>query len=267
MDYLHLLGKGILQGITEFLPISSSGHLVLYTYFFPEAIPLAASEEIFIDILLHLGSLGAIILVFRHTLQKIFRSFFRLSSWKTEEAFLWKAVLISSVPTAVIGLFLGKKVLPLVRFPFWVGLFLVLNGFILWFSKHTVSSEHKLDFFRAFLIGVVQGIAALPGISRSGSTISCALWLSLDRKQAGEFSFLISIPAIIGATLLKFQDIQPTAIQWGPAMLGMIAAFFSGWLCLKGLLKFLQQGKLFFFSFYCWLLGGGALLWSFFAVS
>ncbi len=254
-----------MQGLTEFLPISSSGHLVLYDYFFNPKKSMERTEDVFIDILLHIGTLLATCIVFRESIQKSLSSFFHPSTWKTEESNLWKMILISLIPTGIIGLLIEKNLLTYVRHPFWVGLFLVINGFILWSTRASRSTtESVLTWKLAFCIGVVQGIAALPGISRSGSTISCALWLLLPRKTAGEFSFLISIPAIAGAIFLESLQIQPSTIAWGPTLLGTVASFFFGLLFLKGLLRFIHQGKLFYFSFYCWLLGPAAILFSYF---
>lgn len=255
-EYLIFLGKGAVQGLTEFLPISSSGHLVLYDYFFHPGKTNDTPEDIFVDILFHIGTLLATCLVFRDALSKSVSSVLRPSTWKTQESLLWRMILLSLIPTGMIGLLIEKNLLGYIRHPFWVGLFLILNGFILWSTRRSeVAQESALTWKIALCIGAIQGIAALPGISRSGSTISCALWLLLPRKTAGEFSFLISIPAIAGAILLQSLKIQPSTIVWGPALLGTFSSFCFGVLFLRGLLRFIQKGKLFYFSFYCWIVG------------
>jgi undecaprenyl-diphosphatase len=257
MDYQEATWKGILQGFTEFLPISSSGHLVLLSHYWkgtPQT-SLQIQEEILLDLLFHVGTLLAVFCFFYREIFQILRAFFFPSLWKSPQGQLWQALLIATLPTGIIGICLSRSAFfEQVRTPWGVGIFLLFNSLILG-STRSCQGESKVPTWKqAFCIGILQGIAVFPGISRSGSTIACALWLGISRKQAGEFSFLLAIPTILGAALLKFKDIEAIHIQWGPALWGTFISFIIGFLALAGLIRFLQKGKLYYFSGYCFAL-------------
>ena len=250
---------GILQGITEFLPVSSSGHLVLGQHFFNLTEPMLA-----FDISVHLGTLAAIVIVFFQDLKDIGRSVFKPASSKSGIK-LSLLIITGCVPTAVLGSII--KIWEHVIFSsiLLVGCMLIITGTILWLTKikqkaqNNQNQEIQLSNFTyksAFFIGVCQGIAVIPGISRSGATISAGLFAGLDRKMAAKFSFLLSIPAIIGAELLHLATSMNEPILITKAtIVGTIASFITGYIALVFLLKIVNKGKLHLFAPYCWIAG------------
>lgn len=256
---LHDILLGLIQGLTEFLPVSSSGHLVLFSKWLG-----GADMDVLRETILHAGTLLATVLVFRKQIYAMV-----LGAFKRDKISIRDIALIAtaSVPTALIGL--GGK-------DFFEGLFtnylavsiaLLVTGSFLFATRflNTKAEGEDLTFLQAFIIGTIQGLAVIPGISRSGSTIVTALFLGVSRRKSGEFSFLISLPAITGVVLLKSLEIVKGS---GPApeismLFGFLVSFFSGWLALIFLLRFVQKGKLHHFSWYVWAMGIVGLIWSF----
>lgn len=237
---------GLIQGLTEFLPISSSGHLVIMHH-------LLGFEEppITFDVLVHLSTTAAVILAFWGDVRSILRH---------PRQKLVLLIVLASIPTAVIG-FLFK--------PVFEGFFsslsvvgggLLLTGALLWVSDRVSVPRKGLEetsYFDALIIGTVQGLAITPGISRSGSTIAGGLLLGLNRDLAARFSFLLSIPAVLGAGMLKFKDLYSggSDLQFWPALAGALSAGLSGFLAILFLLRLVRQGRLHFFAYYCWAVG------------
>jgi len=262
---------GILQGLTEFLPVSSSGHLVLGQIFFG----ITGSQLIF-DISLHVGTLLAILVVYFSDIRSILASIsgFLLKALSgkpvkhlfKEDLHLRMAglILIGSVPTAVIGLFLKQYETVLFSSASLVGFMLILTGIILWISRNYYTAEPIGDGFsikKALFIGTVQGLAVLPGLSRSGSTIAAGMVAGLDRQTAARFSFLLSVPAVMGAEVLGLKDIVEQGLSIDLVTIyGTIAAFITGLIALKILLRLVHAGRFHLFAPYCWLAGAAALL-------
>lgn len=250
---------GILQGLTEFLPVSSSGHLVLGQLYFN-----ITDSGLAFDIAVHMGTLAAVLVVYFKDLKEILASLFLYMggsrSTETDASLVMAGcILAGSVPTALIGLMLKQLEDVLFTSSVLVGLMLMVTGSLLWVSKRFYRQDDaggKLTLKRALMIGIVQGFAVIPGISRSGSTIAAGMFAGLDRSTAARFSFLLSIPAIAGALVLSIKDALETGILFDPATLyGTIVAFVVGLAALKLLLKLVHRGRFHLFAPYCWLAG------------
>ena len=274
MTLLEAILLGILQGLTEFLPISSSGHLVLAQTFLGLKEPL-----VFFDVMLHVGTLAAVLVVYREAIGKLVTGgvstladtqFWRKPSAgfnaSTELKFIW-LILLGSIPTGVIAVLFKTELESFFDEVRLVSIMLILTGVILQLPRlrsqdadSSDASTEKLKTWHAPLIGIAQGCAITPGISRSGTTISLALFLGIPAKTAAEYSFLLSIPAILGAVALKIRDVEDTTIPLYIVGAGMLAAFIVGYIALRLLLVVLNRGKFSLFSYYCIALGLVSLL-------
>ena len=256
---------GIIQGLTEFLPISSSGHLVVCQNL------LGFSEpELLFDSALHMGTLLAVCLYFRSDLVQMIReSRGLLVRWlgrevgfqyikETPHAGLALAVIVGTLPTAVIGVFFKSSIEKLFGSVSFAGVMLLCTGGILlisrWISRGN-SRAKAPGLLSALLVGTAQGIAILPGISRSGATIVCGMACGLPRELAARFSFVLSIPAIIGALALQWSGEGLDRVGLLPLLLGFAASAVVGILALKLLMAMVRRGRLFYFAPYCFLVG------------
>jgi undecaprenyl-diphosphatase len=271
MEFHQGIILGILQGLTEFLPVSSSGHLVLGQIFFG----MTQSQLIF-DISVHVGTLLAVLVVYASDILAMLSSlsgFFSKAVLSKPVAHLVKEdqhlkmaglIVMASIPTAVIGLVLKQFEQVLFTSEVLVGFMLILTGTILWFSRNYYDNKNRTQAFgikKALIIGVTQGLAVIPGISRSGSTIAAGMVLGLDRHNAARFSFLLSIPAIVGAEILGLKDILSEGLSIDPVTgYATIASFITGLIALKILLRLVHSGRFHLFAPYCWLLGSLVLL-------
>jgi undecaprenyl-diphosphatase len=258
MSWFEALILGIIQGLTEFLPVSSSGHLEIGSVL----LGLAASNNLLFAITVHLATAMATIVAFRKDILQLIIGLFQ------KDAETWKfviAIVISMVPVGIIGVlwkdaieafFVGNMLL--------VGAMLMITAILLAFSHFASSGTMKVNFIRAFFIGLAQAIAVLPGISRSGATISTALLLGVDRARAARFSFLMVIVPILGAAVLKVKDIsaalESMAIDGLSLFIGFIAAFVSGYFACKWMVRLVTQGRLVYFAIYCGIVGLIAIL-------
>ncbi len=273
MESLQSVMLGIIQGLTEFLPVSSSGHLVLLQNLFGIREP-----ELLFDISLHLGTLLAVFIVFYKEILRILQALLRLPALikssgnlksvfaDNEEIRIFALILIGSIPTAILGILFHKIADQIFGAVWIVGVMLLVTGTLLWFTRQ-ISNEGrpliKVSIRDALMIGLIQGMAIMPGISRSGATISMALFLGMNREVAGRYSFLLSIPAILGAMMLSLNStIIQTDIPVRIILLGTVTAAIVGYIGLKILLRLVKQGHLYYFAPYCWLLGAATLLWS-----
>jgi undecaprenyl-diphosphatase len=242
---------GIVQGLTEFLPISSSGHLV----FFQSLLGLK-EPPIFFDVMLHLGTLLAVVVYFRTDIRKIIEgigSTLRRKEENKQEAKLFLLIILATIPTGLMGILFKDWFESFFSKPKLVGGMLILTGLILWLTRWTKKegkSLGRMGWFDAILIGIAQGIAIIPGISRSGATISMGLFCGLDRELSAKFSFLLSIPAILGAILLEYKKMD-TVSGLGSMLIGTAVAFGVGILALTVLIRIIKMGKIFSFSYYC----------------
>lgn len=239
---------GLVQGLTEFLPVSSSGHLVIIEHYLNVRPP-----GLIFETLLHLGTLLAVIWVFRHDVWSI------IQRPRQKMTFL---IIVGAIPTGFMGILLEDFFTSLFSSVFIVGFMLLVTGIFLWLAECLASCRknlHEMNWFDAVLIGIAQGIAITPGISRSGATVATALVRGLDKRTAAKYSFLLSIPVILGAFVLQLWNIKGvdnSQIALIPYLTGTIVATLSGYLAIKTFLGFLQRGKLRYFSLYCFLLGG-----------
>ncbi len=275
MDIFQAVILGVIQGLTEFLPVSSSGHLVIFQRVFGLSEP-----ELFFDISVHIGTLAAVFIYFRMEIRDIVISFFRfvtmlaknkvsLSRYsekrEVKTAFL---IIAGSIPTAIIGIIFHTIADTLFSSVSLVGFMLIITGLILWRTRSIQKiDQDNIDFSfkEALIIGLIQGLAVIPGISRSGSTIAVGLFLGLNRETAASFSFLLSIPAIIGAAILTLKDVSELSLlQIGPILSGVLTSFVVGYIALMLLMHFVKKGRLFIFAPYCWFVGVTALIMALF---
>lgn len=266
MTPLQAVILGVVQGLTEFLPVSSSGHLVLGQHLFG-----IQEADLLFDVSVHLATLGAVCLFFRREIAgllracpRLLRVLFRPAALKDlaasdPEARMVLFILAGSVPTGLIGLPLSKFSDTLFSSVPLAGVCLLITAGLLWTTRRAGHGDgdagpeapvHDLTLFRALVIGTVQGIAILPGISRSGSTIVAGLFLGLSREMAARFSFLLCIPAILGAQILGMRHVSLSAIP-APVFLGMASAAVTGYAALTLLVYIVNRGRLFVFAPYC----------------
>jgi undecaprenyl-diphosphatase len=261
---LQALILGIVQGATEFLPISSSGHLVLVPWLLGWDNPGLA-----FDTLLHLGTLVAVLAYFRRDLWGLalaWAASLRERSLGDPQARVAWLIIWGTLPAAVMGLTLEGLFEQLFAAPAWVSILLLVTGLLLVLGEGVRKSESRVEnltWLDALLVGLAQGVAIAPGVSRSGATISAGLWRGLEREEAARFSFLLAIPAILGANLLQLWDLARLSSAGEVAsrlLLGFLAAAVSGYLAIRFFLGFLKRRSLYPFSIYCWLLGTLTLL-------
>jgi len=243
----------IIQGITEWLPVSSSGHLVMYQELFKTGTP------VFFDLVLHFATLFVIFAVFYKEIIGVIKAVVKLD-FKSEDGKLAYYLVLGTIPTAIIGLVFHDLLLSLYHNLTAVGCALIINGFILFFTKK-ISKKGRITAVKSLWVGLAQGAAIIPGISRSGSTISTALYLGISRRKAAAFSFMLAIPTIIGATILEF-DMNSAGISGRTIIISAVIAMVVGYVSLKLLLKLVLQKKLHYFSYYCWAVGALILLFA-----
>lgn len=262
MTFLEALILGVIQGITEFFPVSSSGHLVLAQHFF------RIQDNILVfDIYVHFGTLIAIIVVFRDSIVRIISGCVNIvglpvgahgslravydSSREVKTAL---GIAVGTIPAVFVGLMFKDVVEQLFQSEKAVFLALSFTGVVLLCTFLAGKGGRHIGIRTAFLVGIAQAVAVIPGISRSGMTISTAIFLGIAREEGGEFSFLLSIPAILGATVLAVREHLMSGglfLQWEVASAGVVVSFLTGWLSLVILMRVVRKGKLGYFGIYC----------------
>lgn len=264
MDLLRILLLAIVQGLTEFLPISSDGHLVVASALFEAAggTPLEG-KQLTLTIVLHAGTLGTVLIVFRRQLLRLL----------TVDRRVVPLLIVGTLPVGIFGLALEKWCEPLLESPTAAGLGLIVTGLVLlWSVRHQHSAGdgertyQQLSYGQAVLIGVFQAVAALPGVSRSGSTIAAGLALcGLRRSDAANFSFLLSVPAIGGVVFVKLVELWRAGggggHDVGHLAFGAAVSFVVGLAALQWLLSWLRHGKLHYFAWWCIPLGTAVTIW------
>lgn len=269
---MHILFKslilGIIQGLAEFLPISSSGHLAILH----KAVKFDTGSNLFFDVILHLGTLFAIFVYFRKdifgiliSLKKVFAKWRNGSNLKSQyendkDFRLFTFIFFGSIPTAVIGIIFKDYFEDFAKNITYVGIALLFTAFMLLLfelKKKATKTITKMTILDSFIIGTIQGIAIIPGISRSGSTISTAKILGIDKEVAARYSFLLSIPAVGGAFLLELKDALSSGIQidFLTVTIGFVASFVVGILSLKFLVWLIKKASLKIFVAYCSIIG------------
>ena len=266
MNNFETILLGIVQGLTEFLPVSSSGHLVIF-----ENLLGFKEPEILLDASLHLGTLLAVCIYFRSDLRKMVQELWvwvtpgnDTGNGLTSHASLALMVVVGSIPTALIGLIFKEPLEKLFGAVTTVGVMLLVTGVIVGVTKFISLDHEKWDqvkVWMALIIGAAQGLAIVPGISRSGSTIVCALLLGLRRETAGRFSFLLSIPAIIGAVGLHLESDAIARVGVIPLSVGFASSALVGFFALKLLMGMVKKGHFYYFAPYCWIVGALVIIY------
>lgn len=265
IDLISAIILGAVQGISEFLPISSSAHLVLVPHL------LGVETSLVFDTILHLGTLVAIFSVFWKDIVNILKGFILsiLDLTKSKEVFLkgirevpakrfaW-LLIVATIPTGIMGILFKDAIETIFRGTLFIGVFLIITGILLYMSERHKSgsiTERDMTFKQAIALGVCQGLAVLPGISRSGATISAGLFAGLNREYAARYSFILSIPAVLGAGLIQIKDIVTIDVSAFVLVAGFLSSVIFGYLSIKLLLKMIEGWSLDIFAFYCWIIG------------
>ncbi|MCZ3365684.1 MULTISPECIES: undecaprenyl-diphosphatase UppP [Methanobacterium] len=272
MDIIQALILGIVQGLTEFLPVSSSAHLVFVPYL------IGTTSSLAYDTLLHIGTLVAVVAYFWNDIINMLKSFFsslidifrgQFRKGLQEDQFKKLAwfVIIGTIPAGLAGILFKSSFESLFNSVPIVGVFLIITGFLLWGSEmvsrriSNKTSLKEMSLKNSIIIGIAQAFAIAPGISRSGATISAGLFLGVDKELAARYSFLLSIPAILGAALVQAKDIGSMMdIGSVAAIAGFIAAIISGYLAVRFMLKLIKERNLLPFAYYCWIIGPLAII-------
>ncbi len=259
MDTLQVVFLSILQGITEFLPISSSAHLILPSYLFgwPD-------QGLVFDVAVHFGTLLAVVVFFRKKLAGMTAGFFRQISGKglSPDAVLAWQVIVATIPAVIAGLIVNLYFEEALRQLWIIATTTIVFGLLLWVADNKQERAKALTFKIAMIIGLSQCLALIPGVSRSGITMTAALFLGLSREGSAEFSFLLSIPLILAASVLKLGEVigMSQAIDWHVLGLGVLLSGVSAFLCIHLFLAFINRIGFKPFVVYRLLLGVGIVL-------
>jgi undecaprenyl-diphosphatase len=255
MTFLDAIILGIVQGLTEFLPISSSGHLVI-----GEALLGLSSPGMSLEIWLHFGTLMAVVVYFRHQLFQVFGSVFGIGeeAGRNKNRTIFWAIVMGTIPAVIVGLLFKSSIEMIFDSPRFAAWMLMVTGIILFSTRMIKPRDRKINIPRGLIIGIAQSIAILPGISRSGSTISCAMYCGINPSLAAEFSFLLAVPIIAAAfgydLLFSGADLFSSQ-QIVKYMAGTVVSFFVGLLAIHLLLGIIRTGKFYMFGFYCLVAG------------
>lgn len=270
MNLIQAILMGIVQGLSEFLPISSSAHLVFTSNFYKVIkgieIVQTSNEEVFFDIMVHLGTLVAVLIFFRKDVLNILKAVYqaiKTKDWSNNEAKLGLFIIIGTVITVGMALPINNIAEKLVYSPSIVGILLFMTGFTLLYSeyksKKIEAKKTEVDLKTSIFIGIAQGLAALPGFSRSGWTIATGLFFGLDRVTAARYSFLLSIPIILGASmvypLLEIDVHEALQYNWSAIIVGTIVSAITGYICIKYFMDFISKFSLKVFGYYCIIAG------------
>lgn len=267
MSYFEAVILGLVQGMAEFLPISSSGHLALLQQWFG----IREDNVLLFTVLLHVGTLISVFFIYRKDIWELIvelcltiKDLCIGKGLRLEERPVRKLgvmIIVATIPTGIIGVLFGDFFDSLYTSVIPIGIGLIITGFLLIFAEKMGEGNRgvqQMNFRNAIFVGLVQGVAICPGISRSGSTLFGSLLCNLDRKFAVKFVFLISIPSILGSAVLEAPDAIKAGFdmtQLGPVLVGMAVAAISGLVAIKTMIKVVSDKKLNYFSYYVWALG------------
>lgn len=264
MDIIQAIIIGLVQGLTEFLPVSSSAHLIFAQQFLGVTEPSLA-----FDVLLHLGTLVAVVGYFFKDIVRMIIAFFKSLTdivkgrFKSEikrdsyKKLAWFTIL-ATIPVGIAGIVFDDLVESLFAGITLPAFFLLITGCLLFASQRMNTGKINIDeinWKEALILGCGQACALLPGLSRSGTTIATGLLLDLDKEFAAKFSFILSIPAILGATVIQLKDVSITNVELTAWIAGFAIAAISGYLAIKFLLKLIKERSLDVFAYYCWIIG------------
>lgn len=254
MDLIQIVTLALVQGLTEFLPVSSSAHLILIPYLFNWT-----DQGLAFDVAVHLGTLAAVVIYFRRKVAAILRDLFTKSGLgrtaPTVHTRLGWMIVLASIPVAVSGLLMNRLVETELRSPLVIAATTAGFGVLLWIfdvKGKRMRDEYSIGWRDAFIIGLFQAVAIIPGTSRSGITITAGLMLGLSRQAASRFSFLASIPAIFMSGVLVTINLirSGNTVNWSPLLLGMVFSFIAAYLCIHYFLKFIERIGMLPFALY-----------------
>ena len=264
MDIFSAALLGLVQGLTEFLPVSSSGHLAIAQHFLPGF----EQPGLLFDVLLHAATTLAVIIFFRKDVWKLLSCFFRKDAYALDDRHTFWMLVLGSIPTAIIGLSFKDFFEGLFENLLVIGCMLLVTAVFLILAEKVRKDGRglaQLNAKDALLVGIVQGFAIIPGISRSGSTIACLLLRGIDGESAARFSFLLALPAVGGAMLLSLKDLDQVSGADLPAYgLGALVAFVSGLFAIRLLMDVVRRKRLVGFAIYCLLVGSSIIGYSLF---
>ena len=255
MEIINAIILGIIQGLTEFLPVSSSGHLEIAKAILGET--KVGEESLLMTIVLHFATALSTIIIFRKDILEILSG---LLQFKNNDSFWFSLkIVLSMIPATFVGVFFNDEIEALFGGALTlVGSMLLVTGLLLLLADKAKASAKKVGIKHAILIGISQAIAILPGISRSGATISTAVLLGIDKERAARFSFLMVVPLIFGkmAKDILSGDIQYETTTFIPLVIGFIFAFLTGMFACKWMIKLVKNSQLKYFAYYCFAIGG-----------
>lgn len=258
MGFWEALILGIIQGLTEFLPVSSSGHLELGKVLLgDDSLP---EESLLFTVVVHAATALSTVVIFRNDILEILKGLFQFK-WNEETQFSVK-IIVSMMPAAIIGVLFNDQIEALFsRQILLVGAMLVLTGLLLFLADKAKKTDKKVGFANALIIGISQAVAILPGISRSGATISTSVLLGIDREKAARFSFLMVVPLILGKMAKDLMDgnISSETTELMPLAVGFSAAFVAGLFACTWMISLVKKSQLRYFSYYCFVVGFGAI--------
>ena len=254
MDVLNAIILGIIQGLTEFLPVSSSGHLEIFKVILGDnKLP---NESLLMTVILHFATACSTIVVFKDDIKDLILGLF---SFEKNDSFWFSVkIILSMVPAVFVGFFFESEIESLFNGNLTiVGAMLILTGALLFLADKAKPSEKKISFSSSLLVGIAQAIAIIPGISRSGATISTAVILGIDKENAAKFSFLMVVPLIIGKVIKDITSAETIVNNESvfPLIVGFVFAFITGMIACKWMIKLVKNSKLKYFSIYCFLIG------------
>jgi undecaprenyl-diphosphatase len=253
MNEIQALILGLLQGLTEFLPVSSSGHLEIGH----AVLDVHTRNNLLFAVVVHVGTVMSTVVVFRKDIYSLLKDLF-ISGWNESKDYILK-LMFSALPIAVLGLFFAKEIEQFFTGNLvFVGSMLLVTASLLTFAHFAGKGMEKITWFRAFIIGLAQAMAVLPGISRSGATIATGLLLKTRKDEVARFSFLMVLVPILGAAFLDVVGgdfSEARTIGMGPLIVGFLAAFLSGLLACSLMIKVVKRGKLIYFAIYCLIVG------------
>ena len=283
MELLKAIILGLIQGIAEFLPISSSGHLAIFKH----VLGFETDTGLLFDVLLHLGTLAAVFVAFRKDIfelvkegfaiigqffKSLFGLLFQKKKWQPVVTTPYRRfvmlVIVSTIPTGIMGILLSDAIDAASATLIVPGILLLLNGLQLLISDRLPDgklTEADASYTKATVVGIAQGVATFPGISRSGTTITACLACGFSREFAVKYSFIMSIPAILGALVLELLDFAPEMLSvsdWMNYLTGTVIAGLVGYVCIKTMLVIVRGKKFKYFAYYCFAMGAFAVLFS-----
>ena len=263
MSYIEAIILGIIQGLTEFLPVSSSGHLELAKVIFGnQSLP---QESLTFTVVLHFATALSTMVVFRKEVLDIIKGLFQFK-WNEELIFSLK-IIVSMIPAVIIGLMFEEQLEAFFNGNIlMVGFMLLITALLLLLADKAKNTDKNISYKNAFIVGISQAIAMLPGISRSGATISTSVLLGVDRTKAARFSFLMIVPLIFGkvAKDIMSGEISLESDQIGSMSVGFIAAFVSGLFACNWMISLVKNSKLYYFAIYCFIVGIIAITYAYF---